>query len=128
MERTGTPVPLYSAPVSAGFPSPADGYIEASLDLNEHCIHNPVATYFARIEGQGWGSLEVKAGDKLIVDRSVTPTNNSLVVADLHGGRSLFRAETTRGPLELVDGDEHRYGPDSGFTIWGVVTYIIRKV
>lgn len=127
-ECKGTPLPLFAVPVSAGFPSPADGFIESRLDLNEHCIRNPTATYFARIEGDGWSGLNLSAGDQLIVDRSLCPVQGSLVVADLDGKRTLFRAEKTHGFLELIDGNEMRYGPEWNAAIWGVVTYIIRKV
>lgn len=128
VERKRTPVPLLAMPVFAGFPSPADSHIESFLDLNEHCIHNPVTTYFVRIKGLEWGNLGVHQGDELIIDRSLPPLHGSMIIADIDGTRSLFRVEINDGIVELVDGHQHRYGPNSQFEPWGVVTYIIRKV
>lgn len=119
-------VPLYGVPVSAGFPSPADGYIESALDLNRHCIRNPLSTYFARVNGNGWGGLGVAEGDELVVDRALEPVEGSLVLADIDGTRSLFRAAVCGRAIRLTDGFDNAYGPESGFAIWGVVTFIIR--
>lgn len=118
------PFSLYALPVSAGFPSPADGYIESRLDLNRHCIQNPVSTYFARVGGESWGALGVVEGDELVVDRALDPVDDSLVLADIDGTRSLFRTIRRKNRIELIDGFDNHYG--SGFMIWGVVTFIIR--
>lgn len=122
------PLALCATPVSAGFPSPADGYIETTLDLNSHCIGNPISTYFARVGGLEWGALGVSDGDELIVDRALDPVDGSLVLADIDGARSLFRVSRRKDRLELIDGLDNRYGTEGGIEIWGVVTFIIRSL
>jgi len=63
--------PLFLVPVSAGFPSPADDYIENSLDLNKHLIKHPAATFFVRVKGDSMINAGIHPGDILIVDRSL---------------------------------------------------------
>ncbi|TWI76772.1 DNA polymerase V [Desulfobotulus alkaliphilus] len=63
-------IPLFTESVSAGFPSPAQDYVERSLDLNDLCIHNPAATFFVRVSGDSMEDGGIRSGDILIVDRS----------------------------------------------------------
>ena len=78
-------VPLFLEPVSAGFPSPAGDYIECRLDLNEHLIQHPSATFFVRVAGESMVGAGIHDGDMLIVDRSLEPVHGSVVVAALNG-------------------------------------------
>ncbi len=61
-------LPLFTVPVSAGFPSPAEDYVEQSLDLNEHLIKKPLATFFVNVKGNSMTDANIKDGDILIVD------------------------------------------------------------
>jgi len=79
-EPTSLALPLFGSLVAAGFPSPADDYIEKSLDLNEYLIKKPSATYFARASGQSMNRLGIFNQDLLIVDRSVNPQHGQIVV------------------------------------------------
>ena len=63
------------------FPSPADDFIERSLDLNEQLVANPIATFFVRASGHSMAGAGIHDGDLLIVDRSITPSHGSIVVA-----------------------------------------------
>ena len=78
-------LPLFSHSVRAGFPSPADDYIEQSLDLNEHVIQHPSATYFVRAQGDSMLSLGIHSGDLLVVDRALEPVQGDVVIAALDG-------------------------------------------
>ena len=82
---TALSLPLFSSRVAAGFPSPADDYVEKGLDLNEYLIKKPSATYFARAQGQSMNRLGIFNGDLLIVDRSVNPQHGHIVVVALNG-------------------------------------------
>ena len=74
-------VPLFLETVAAGFPSPAGDYIERRLDLNEHLIQHPSATFFVRVAGDSMTGAGIHDGDILIVDRSLEPAGGSIVVA-----------------------------------------------
>lgn len=78
-------IPLYVERCPAGFPSPAQDYVEAELDLNSYCIRHPSATYFLRASGNSMLDAGLKDGDLLIVDRSVKPEHGDIVIAALDG-------------------------------------------
>jgi len=73
--------PLFASPISAGFPSPADDYVEKKLDLNDHLIRNRQATFFLRVSGDSMIGAGIHNGDLLIVDRSLTAGHRKVVVA-----------------------------------------------
>ena len=74
-------MPIFACGVSAGFPSPADDYLEGSLDLNEHLIRQPAATFFVRAKGDSMIGAGIHDGDLLVVDRSVNAKNGNVVIA-----------------------------------------------
>ena len=83
----GYRLPLFSHKVPAGFPSPADDYIEQQLDLNEHLIKNPPSTFFVRVSGESMKDVGIFPNDILIVDRSITPIDGKIVIAVIDGER-----------------------------------------
>ncbi|NBV97667.1 MAG: LexA family transcriptional regulator, partial [Verrucomicrobia bacterium] len=84
-KRKSLKLPLFSAKVQAGFPSPADDHMERSLDLNEELIRNPASTFFVRVKGDSMRDAGIHTGDILVVDRSLTPTDRKIVVAMIDG-------------------------------------------
>ncbi len=78
-------LPFFSASVPAGFPSPADDYIEASLDLNEYLVKHPSATYLARASGDSMTKAGILDGALLVVDKSITPKTGHIVIAAING-------------------------------------------
>jgi DNA polymerase V len=82
------PVPLLSKPVRAGFPSPADDFIEEEIDLQRLLIVNRPATFLVRVAGHSMILARLFDGDLAIVDRSLTPRNGDIVVVDIDGERS----------------------------------------
>jgi DNA polymerase V len=128
---TSLKIPLFTARVSAGFPSPADDFIDKSLDLNEFLIEHPSATFFVRAEGTSMIGAGIHPGDILIVDRALEPAPGSIVIAALDGeftvkrfqrksGRSFLLAENTEfAPIEITE--------NMTVEVWGVVTYVIHK-
>jgi DNA polymerase V len=109
-----------------GFPVPGDA-IEQSLDLNQHLIHNPAATFFMAVDGEIQTDGDVQAGDLLVVDRSQAAQDGSLVVAAIEGELTVLRAQKQQNHLIPAVGKWHNH-PDLVLEIWGVVTTIIRKV
>jgi len=116
---------LPGARSSAGFPSPADDYLEKCLDLNELLISNKVATFFMRVEGDSLKSSGIRNGDMLIVDRSITPTHGKIVVAVVSGELVVRRVESTDGKLILTSDDatiKHEVIDGDEIQVWGVAT------
>ena len=78
-------LPVFSSSVPAGFPSPADDYIEAGLDLNEYLVKHPSATYLARASGDSMTKAGILDGALLVVDKSITPKTGHIVIAAING-------------------------------------------
>lgn len=125
-------LPLFNSRVSAGFPSPADDYVDVKLDLNQHLIQHPSATFYVKVHGESMRDAGIFDGDLLIVDRALTPKNNAVVVCILNGDFTVKRikfgedkriflmpANETFSPIEVTANQD--------FEIWGVVSYIIHK-
>jgi DNA polymerase V len=83
--NTQLALPLFSSRVPAGFPSPADDFIESSLDLNEHLITHPSATFFCRVSGDSMIGLGIFNGDLLVIDRALEPKHHDVVLAAVDG-------------------------------------------
>lgn len=129
--RTGLKIPLFTARVSAGFPSPADDFIDRALDLNEFLIEHPAATFFVRVEGTSMIGAGIHPGDILIVDRALEPSPGSIVVAVLDGEFTVKRFQFSGGrPCLMAENAEFppiELNADMTVEIWGVVTYVIHK-
>ena len=120
--------------VKAGFPSPAEDNRE-KLDLVKLLVRHSASTFFFRIDGVSMVDADMDEGDIIIVDRSVEPYNGCKAVCFIDGEYTVKRVEVgPSGPL-LLPCNEHntRYkpipvGPGDEFLVWGVVTYVIKKV
>lgn len=125
-------LPMYLATVAAGFPSPADDFIDKTLDLNEHLISHPEATFFVRVCGDSMRDAGLHTGDILIVDRALEPTNNRIVIAALDGELTVKRIRKQGERLFLApehpDYDAIEVTAEASFEVWGVVTHVIHKV
>lgn len=124
--------PLVSACVMAGFPSPADDYIDHPLDLNTHLIQHPSATFFVRVQGDSMKGAGIYDGDMLIVDRALEPTIGKVVVAVINGEFTVKRMMKHGSTFNLV-AENPDYAPieirdGSEFQVWGVVTYCLHQV
>lgn len=124
-------LPLYGCSVRAGFPSPADDYIEMHLDLNDHLIHHPAATFFVRASGDSMVNAGIHDGDMLIVDRSVEPTHGRVVIAAINDELTVKRLSKLNGKIQLLPAND-KYKPidiaaDADLIIWGVVIHAIQS-
>jgi DNA polymerase V len=125
-------LPLYASSVKAGFPSPAEDYAETTLDLNQHLIAHPHATFFVRASGHSMIQAGIFDQDLLIVDRSLEPTNGKIVIAVINGELTVKRfKKTAEGYFLAAENPEF---PDIAISasdtvhIWGVVCHVIHSV
>ena len=121
-------LPLFLVRTPAGYPSPADDYIEECIDLNKKLIRHPEATYFVRVIGDSMIEARIYEGDYLIVDRAVEAKNNDIILAVLNGEITVKRY-VTRGNRSYLVAANPKYppfeiSPEADFEIWGKVTYI----
>lgn len=124
--------PLFLASVSAGFPSPAEDYIEGRLDLNRHLIKHPAATFFVRVAGDSMIGAGIHPGDILVVDRALEPQDSNVVIAVIDGELTVKRISQRQGKLFLLP-DNQAYEPleilaEMEFEVWGVVTSVIHNL
>jgi DNA polymerase V len=131
-QTTKINLPLYMTSIEAGFPSPADDYIEGSLDLNQHLVKHPAATFFVRVSGESMVNAGIYPGDILIVDRSLEAVDKKIVIAVINGELTVKRLRIRSGnPFLEPENDQYQaieVTPDMAFEIWGVVTNVIHKV
>lgn len=121
----------YFQSVPAGFPSPANDYVEEQLNLDKYLIKNPAATFFVRVSGDSMTGAGIYPEDILIVDRSLQAKSNDVVIALLEGEFTVKRLVYEHGFYWLKP--EHasfkpiQVLPESDFQVWGVVTNVIHK-
>lgn len=125
-------LPLAAETVAAGFPSPADDYIETGIDLNEVLIRHPSSTFFLRVSGDSMTGAGIHHGDLLVVDRSLEPRPGRIVVAVLDGAFTLKRLAQHRGHLRL-EAANSAYPPlelerCGDVQIWGVAIHAIHPL
>ena len=130
--RSRLALPLAGERVAAGFPSPADDYVEVGIDLNEQLIRHPTSTFFLRVSGESMLGAGIHHGDLLVVDRSLNPRPGRVVVAVLDGGFTLKRLVRHQGRLRLEAANPD-YPPLELQTcgdvqIWGVAVHVIHPL
>jgi DNA polymerase V len=125
-------LPLFGSSVPAGFPSPADDHLESELDLNEYLIDHPAETFFVRAKGDSMQQAGIFDNDLLIVDRSLNPKDNDIVIAAVggeltvkrlcikHGQPWLLPANPNYQPIAIKEGSE--------LYVWGVVVHAIHRM
>ncbi len=132
--RVGVVQPLRVAPVAvnAGFPSPAQGYYHGPIDLNEHMITNPDATYILTASGESMTGAGINDGDKILADRSLTARAGDIVIAELDGELTIKRLAVERGRAVLRSENESYpsipISENSELTAWGVVIWSLHRV
>jgi len=130
--ETDFKIPLYLNKIAAGFPSPAEDYIEERLNLNHFLIKHPAATFLVRATGNSMLNAGIHDNDILVVDRSITPVHGKIVIAAIDGQLTVKRlhmenkklilmpANNDFAPIEVREGSE--------VYIWGVVIHVIHSV
>ncbi|MDG1989802.1 MAG: translesion error-prone DNA polymerase V autoproteolytic subunit [Dehalococcoidia bacterium] len=115
--------------VSAGFPSPADDFIQSKIDINDLLIDHPASTYFITVSGNSMLDAGIRDGDLLIVDRSLDYVNGKIVIVILEGDFLVKKIYIKSTKVFLVaansDYKDIEVTDEMNCTIWGVVTYVI---
>jgi DNA polymerase V len=131
-EETGKKkIPMAGSSVSAGFPSPADDFLEKRLNISDLLIKNPDATFYARVQGTSMQDAGIEDGDILIVDKSISPKNGDIAVCFLDGEFTVKRIQIKKNEIWLVPANKNyptvKISEDNDFIIWGIVTYTVKK-
>ena len=132
IEGSLTPVPYLLSRISAGFPSPADDYIENNLSLSELLIRNHLSTFLMKTSGDSMTDVGINDGDILVVDRSIEAKNRDIVIAILEGNLTVKRLLFKTNGLVVLKSENIAYKdikiPESAdLEIWGVVTSVIHQ-
>jgi DNA polymerase V len=119
--------------VHAGFPSPADDFLEGHLDLNEYLINHPAATYYVRVKGESMINAGIHDGDLLIVDRSLEPRDNKVVIAVVDGQLTVKRLKKLKNQQFVLVAENPDFpaiavNEENNISIWGIVTNVIHPV
>lgn len=128
-------LPFFDTHVPAGFPSPAQDYMQTTLDLNKYIVKNKEATFYMRAEGEEMNDFNVRSKDILVVDRSFVPHDGNMVIVAVDGQLVLrrFRKMGKRVFLTLGNDDDAQEISYSGIgeasiEIWGTVTFVVHDV
>ncbi|HAB27868.1 MAG: peptidase S24 [Xanthomarina sp.] len=118
--------------ISAGFPSPADDFLDINIDLNKHLIKNPSTTFYGRVRGDSMKDAGIHDGDLLIIDKSLEPTNNKIAVCFIDGEFTVKRISIEKDVVWLI-AENKNYEPikvtkDNDLVIWGIVTTVIKNL
>ena len=128
---TSLELPFIDVGISAGFPSPADDFIELSIDLNKQLIKNKDTTFFAKVKGHSMKNTGIFDGDLLIIDKSLEPQNNKIAICQIDGEFTVKGIKIEKGVVWLIAENEEyepiKVTPENDFIIWGIVTASIKN-
>ncbi|CCD08300.1 DNA polymerase V [Legionella pneumophila subsp. pneumophila] len=125
-------LPVFASKIQAGFPSPADDYIEGYLDLNTKFIKHPSSTFVLQATGESMVDAGIFSGDWLLVDRSIEPSDGRIVIAAVNGELTVKRLSKKGGRVQSLPANP-KFQPiditeDSEMVIWGVVTLVLHEL
>lgn len=117
--------------IKAGFPSPAQDYIDLAFDLNKELVKNPSSTFYGRVRGDSMVDEGINDGDILVIDKSLPPTDGRKAVCYIDGEFTLKTIRIKKDGIYLMPANR-AYKPikvteENDFVVWGIVTYVIHK-
>lgn len=125
------PLPLVEGGISAGFPSPAQDFIDVKIDLNKELISHPSSTFYGRVKGSSMQDAGIMDGDILIIDKSLDPHDGDTAVCFIDGEFTLKYIKIEPDAMYLVPANSNfkplKITQENNFSIWGVVTYSIKS-
>ena len=128
---TSMELPYVDAGIRAGFPSPADDFIELSIDLNKHLIKHKDTTFFATVKGHSMKNAGIYDGDLLVIDKSFEPQNDKIAICQIDGSFTVKRIKIEQNVVWLIAENEDfkpiKVTPENELIIWGIVTASIKK-
>lgn len=123
-------LPIVDGGIAAGFPSPAQDYIDLKIDLNKELINNPSSTFYARVKGSSMIDAGISDGDILVIDKSVEPQDGDTAVCFIDGEFTIKFIRIEPNAVYLVPANQKfkkiEVTVDNNFCIWGIVTYSIK--
>lgn len=124
-------IPLVEGGISAGFPSPAQDFLDIAIDLNKELIKNPATTFYARVNGDSMKDVGIDSGDLVIIDKSLTPENGKIAVCYVDGEFTMKKIKLEKNCCWLLPANKN-YKPikvtkDNNFIIWGIVVHLIKS-
>jgi DNA polymerase V len=125
-------LPYISSGIKAGFPSPAADFDESKISLDNVLVKNKEATFYAKASGNSMIGAGIDDGDILVIDRSIEPQNNKIAVCFIDGEFTIKRIKIENEDVYLMP-ENKNYKPiqiseENNLIIWGIVTYVIKKV
>ena len=125
------PLPLVDGGIAAGFPSPAQDYIDLKIDLNKELISNPSSTFYGRVKGSSMKDAGIVDGDILVIDKSIEPQDGDTAVCFIDGEFTLKYIKIHPDAVYLIPANPNfqpiKVTEENNFCIWGVVTYSIKN-
>lgn len=125
-------LPLLASYVPAGFASPADDFMDRTLDLNEHIVKHPSSTFYAKVSGDSMINAGIYEDDIIVVDRSLKPVHDKIILAVVNGEWTVKRLRYQNDqPYLFPENDKYkplRITEEMGFVVWGVVIHVLHKV
>lgn len=129
--ESNMPLPYADQGIRAGFPSPAQDYMELAIDLNKELIKHPASTFYGRVVGDSMKDEGIEEGDILVIDKSLELLNNDLAVCFIDGEFTVKRVRMDSDSIWLIPSNANyqpiRVTKDNDFLVWGIVTYTIKK-
>lgn len=117
--------------IRAGFPSPAQDYLEQAIDLNKELIRHPASTFYGRVAGDSMRDEGIEEGDILVIDKSLELMDDDLAVCFIDGEFTVKRVRLEPDSAWLIPSNPNypliRVTPENDFIVWGIVTYTIKK-
>jgi len=124
--------PIIDGYVAAGFPSPAGDYIDNALNLKELLVRNESSTFFIQVVGNSMIDANIYDGDVLVVDKSLSPCDKSILVCFIDGEFTVKRVSKAGKDFFLIPANPEfkpiKIEKSSDFRLWGVVTFVIHKL
>ena len=124
-------LPLAGTAIAAGFPSPAEEYVEIALDLNKELIKHPAATFYARVKGDSMVDAGIQDGDLLVIDKALEPKEGTVAVCYLDGEFTVKRLSVREECVYLMPANAEfkpiKITEENDFLVWGLVAYVIHK-
>lgn len=124
-------LPMAEGGIAAGFPSPAQDYVDLKIDLNKELIANPSSTFYARVKGNSMIDAGISDGDILVIDKSLLPQDGDTAVCFIDGEFTLKYIRMESDGFYLVPANPAypviKVNEENHFHIWGIVTYSIKN-
>lgn len=128
---TSLGLPLIDSSIKAGFPSPAQDFMDMSIDLNKELIKHPASTFFGRVDGDSMQDLGISHGDLLVIDKSIEPRDGKIAVCFIDGEFTIKKIKVEKKHIMLLPAND-KYKPikvteENEFIVWGIVIHVIKS-